>query len=269
MFGSLEDMHAKLGNIKKLNLDNNKLFSLDGLSKMYSLEQLSCTGNRLCELSDVEGVSSLPCLEYVWLKDDPLCSLLDYRTKVLELFSERAPEVTLDGIPTTSRELNTVRVLVALNKAKVQQPQRERSSRSKSASRKGATENTSSRRRQRSESIGRTLSRQEVKAMMKAEEQEELDKLNNSDHIGGDLNSSNLQTNGSESTGNETNGNGAAGTSTRTFSQMVSSGTLSNNSSRNGKGELFTACKAVKQVKSGLVMGLTGEVNIDWSALLM
>merc|ERR1712226_1586826 len=67
-----------------------------------------------------------------------------------------------------------------------------------------------------------------------------------------------------------TNGNDAAGTSTRTFSQMVSSGTSSNNNSRNGKGQLFTACKAVKQVKSGLVMGLTGEVNmIDWSALLI
>ena len=117
-FSYLEDVHTKLGNVKVLILDSNKLFSLEGLDKMYSLEkvfvhllilnllfksgkcfhlQLSCMSNRICELVDVAAISSLPCLISFHLKENPVCSVLEYRTKVLELFLDRTSEITLDG----------------------------------------------------------------------------------------------------------------------------------------------------------------------------
>ncbi|XP_010641493.1 nischarin [Fukomys damarensis] len=115
---SLEGVHTKLGNIKTLNLAGNLLESLSGLHKLYSLVNLDLSNNRIEQMEEVRSIGGLPCLEYVSLLNNPLSIIPDYRTKVLAQFGERASEVCLDSTVTTEKELDTVEVLKAIQKAK-------------------------------------------------------------------------------------------------------------------------------------------------------
>ncbi|XP_055130557.1 nischarin isoform X1 [Symphalangus syndactylus] len=115
---SLEGLHTKLGNIKTLNLAGNLLESLSGLHKLYSLVNLDLRDNRIEQMEEVRSIGSLPCLEHVSLLNNPLSIIPDYRTKVLAQFGERASEVSLDDTVTTEKELDTVEVLKAIQKAK-------------------------------------------------------------------------------------------------------------------------------------------------------
>uniref|UniRef100_A0A452QQ17 Nischarin n=1 Tax=Ursus americanus TaxID=9643 RepID=A0A452QQ17_URSAM len=115
---SLEGVHTKLGNIKTLNLAGNLLESLSGLHKLYSLVNLDLRDNRIEQMEEVRSIGSLPCLEHVALLNNPLSIIPDYRTKVLAQFGERASEVCLDSTATTEKELDTVEVLKAIQKAK-------------------------------------------------------------------------------------------------------------------------------------------------------
>uniref|UniRef100_A0A672QR93 Nischarin n=1 Tax=Sinocyclocheilus grahami TaxID=75366 RepID=A0A672QR93_SINGR len=114
----LEGVHTKLGNIKTLNLSGNQLETLSGLSKHYSLVNLDLSSNRLTQLDEIKHIGTLPCLEKLSLADNPMCIIPDYRTKVLAQFCDRASEVCLDGTTTTEKELDTVEVLKAIQKAK-------------------------------------------------------------------------------------------------------------------------------------------------------
>ncbi|XP_066527418.1 nischarin isoform X1 [Hoplias malabaricus] len=114
----LEGVHTKLGNIKTLNLAGNQLETLSGLSKLYSLVNLDLSSNRLAQLDEIKHIGTLPCLEKLSLASNPMCIFPDYRTKVLAQFCDRASEVCLDGIATTEKELDTVEVLKAIQKAK-------------------------------------------------------------------------------------------------------------------------------------------------------
>uniref|UniRef100_U3EK83 Nischarin n=1 Tax=Callithrix jacchus TaxID=9483 RepID=U3EK83_CALJA len=115
---SMEGLHTKLGNIKTLNLAGNLLESLSGLHKLYSLVTLDLRDNRVEQMEEVRSIGSLPCLEHVFLLNNPLSIIPDYRTKVLAQFGERASEVCLDDTVTTEKELDTVEVLKAIQKAK-------------------------------------------------------------------------------------------------------------------------------------------------------
>ncbi|XP_004581585.2 nischarin isoform X1 [Ochotona princeps] len=115
---SLEGVHTKLGNIKTLNLAGNLLESLSGLHKLYSLVNLDLSDNRIEQMEEVTSIGSLPCLERVALLNNPLTIIPDYRTKVLAQFGDRASEVCLDNTATTEKELDTVEVLKAIQKAK-------------------------------------------------------------------------------------------------------------------------------------------------------
>ncbi|KAF7693192.1 nischarin isoform X1 [Silurus meridionalis] len=114
----LEGVHTKLGNIKTLNLAGNQLETLSGLSKLYSLVNLDLSTNRLAQLDEIKHIGMLPCLEKLALANNPMCIIPDYRTKVLAQFCDRASEVCLDGTVTTAKELDTVEVLKAIQKAK-------------------------------------------------------------------------------------------------------------------------------------------------------
>uniref|UniRef100_A0A8C5T8I1 Nischarin n=1 Tax=Malurus cyaneus samueli TaxID=2593467 RepID=A0A8C5T8I1_9PASS len=115
---SLEGVHTKLGNIKTLNLAGNQLERLCGLNKLYSLVNLDLSNNKIEQIDEVKNIGSLPCLEKVVLSSNPLSIIPDYRTKVLAQFGDRASEVCLDNIVTTEKELDTVEVLKAIQKAK-------------------------------------------------------------------------------------------------------------------------------------------------------
>lgn len=48
-------------------------------------------------MEEVRSIGSLPCLEHVALRNNPLSIIPDYRTKVLAQFGERASEVKSGG----------------------------------------------------------------------------------------------------------------------------------------------------------------------------
>ncbi|XP_063796705.1 nischarin isoform X2 [Pseudophryne corroboree] len=115
---ALEGVHSKIGNIKTLNLSGNLLESLRGLHKLYSLVNLDLSNNNIKQVEEIQNIGNLPCLENVTLTENPLTIIPDYRTKVLAQFGDRAAEVCLDNTNTTERELDTVEVLKAIQKAK-------------------------------------------------------------------------------------------------------------------------------------------------------
>uniref|UniRef100_A0A3B3TVK4 Nischarin n=1 Tax=Poecilia latipinna TaxID=48699 RepID=A0A3B3TVK4_9TELE len=115
---SLEAAHTRLGNIKTLSLAGNHLETLSGLSKLYSLVNLDLSHNQLAQLEEIRNIGALPCLEKLNLSSNPMCIIPDYRTKVLAQFGDRAAEVSLDCRATTEKELDTVEVLKAIQKAK-------------------------------------------------------------------------------------------------------------------------------------------------------
>ncbi|KAM4021595.1 nischarin isoform 2-T2 [Anomaloglossus baeobatrachus] len=114
----LEGVHSKIGNIKTLNLSGNLLESLRGLNKLYSLVNLDLGNNKISQVDEIKNLGSLPCIETVNLTDNPVTIVPDYRTKVLAQFGDRAAEVCLDNTSTTEKELDTVEVLKAIQKAK-------------------------------------------------------------------------------------------------------------------------------------------------------
>ncbi|XP_071983606.1 nischarin isoform X2 [Engystomops pustulosus] len=115
---TLEGVHSKIGNIKTLNLSGNLLETLKGLNKLYSLVNLDLGNNKISQVDEIKNIGSLPCLETVNLTDNPVTIVPDYRTKVLTQFGDRAAEVCLDNTSTTEKELDTVEVLKAIQKAK-------------------------------------------------------------------------------------------------------------------------------------------------------
>uniref|UniRef100_A0A4W4EYC0 PX domain-containing protein n=1 Tax=Electrophorus electricus TaxID=8005 RepID=A0A4W4EYC0_ELEEL len=119
----LEGVHTKLGNIKTLNLAGNQLETLCGLSKLYSLVNLDLSSNRLAQLDEIKHIGTLPCLEKLSLASNPVCIIPDYRTRVLAQIQITTlclfgVVVSLDGTVTTEKELDTVEVLKAIQKAK-------------------------------------------------------------------------------------------------------------------------------------------------------
>ncbi|XP_056380112.1 nischarin isoform X2 [Hyla sarda] len=114
----LEGVHSKIGNIKTLNLSGNLLDNLKGLNKLYSLVNLDLSNNKISQVEEIKNIGCLPCLETVNLTDNPVTIVPDYRTKVLAQFGDRAAEVCLDSTITTEKELDTVEVLKAIQKAK-------------------------------------------------------------------------------------------------------------------------------------------------------
>ncbi|XP_033745777.1 nischarin-like isoform X3 [Pecten maximus] len=117
-FRSLDALHTKIGNLKTLILAGNKLDSLQGLSKLFSLENLDVSHNEISQMTEVLHVCKLPCLEELHMNNNPVTTVLDYRTKVLSMFMDRASEVILDDHKPSQQELDTVAVLQAIQKSK-------------------------------------------------------------------------------------------------------------------------------------------------------
>ena len=82
----LSNLDRVLGNVVTLNLSYNRIASLDGLNKLYSLEQLDLRGNLIDDPVEIAHLALLPCLERLALSPNPLSSRSDastYRVCVL------------------------------------------------------------------------------------------------------------------------------------------------------------------------------------------
>lgn len=113
-----DDLHTKLGYIVYIDLSQNKLMSLASFSKLYSLEGLDVSCNRIEKIEEVKHIGHLPCLENLRLTGNPVSTIVDYRVKVLEPFGKRAADICLDNEKPNQKELDTVSVHQALRIAR-------------------------------------------------------------------------------------------------------------------------------------------------------
>ncbi|XGW31355.1 hypothetical protein V3C99_009934 [Haemonchus contortus] len=128
---SVQHWNQLLGNLKKLILANNAIKDASGLSRMYSLEYLDLRYNAIETLESVYPLGSLPCLEALHLKGNPIRKIVEYRTRLLEGFGERSWEVKLDGKAPDDRERDTIRLRMALRRAREEKEEKERKRREK------------------------------------------------------------------------------------------------------------------------------------------
>lgn len=116
--GLPDDLHTRLGYIVYIDLSQNKLTSLASFSKLYSLEGLDVSCNRIEKIEEVKNIGHLPCLEHLRLTGNPVSTIVDYRVKVLEPFGKRAADICLDNEKPNQKELDTVSVHQALRIAR-------------------------------------------------------------------------------------------------------------------------------------------------------
>lgn len=70
------DCHLELGNLKTLKLSQNRLTSLIGFRKMYSLVTLDVSCNMIADIDEVNYVAGLPCLEEFILTANPVAGIV-------------------------------------------------------------------------------------------------------------------------------------------------------------------------------------------------
>lgn len=69
---SVENIHAVLGNLRSLKLRGNLIKGTSGLEKLFSLEDVSLSDNRIEDLKEAARLSTLPMLRRVWLSGNPV-----------------------------------------------------------------------------------------------------------------------------------------------------------------------------------------------------
>lgn len=117
------DSHLELGgNLVHLNLSQNRLTSLRGFRKMYSLVKLDVSCNSIESIEEVDYVAALPCLEELVLTGNPIAGTVDYRSRVLARFGDRCNDIYLDNEKGSAQEIDTALVLAALRQSETFSP---------------------------------------------------------------------------------------------------------------------------------------------------
>ena len=118
---SLLSFHLTLGNIATLNIANNKINSLEGIDRLLSLERVDARNNCISKYHDVRYLALLPCLEVIYLENNPLPKSIppfhySYRTQFYyELLTQHNYATstrtlpTLDGINMSADERAALR----------------------------------------------------------------------------------------------------------------------------------------------------------------
>lgn len=109
-----DSLHTKLGNVVSIDLSQNTISTLRGFERLYSLENLDISCNRISDIEDIRYVAGLPCLEHLCLTGNPVAITVDYRVKVFEHFGSRAVDIYLDNEKPTQKEMDTAFILQAL-----------------------------------------------------------------------------------------------------------------------------------------------------------
>ncbi|CAG9759451.1 unnamed protein product [Ceutorhynchus assimilis] len=109
-----DQLQTKMGNVQTLNLSQNNIVSTKGFHKLYSLQNLDLSCNKITEVEELRYLGKLPCLENLRLTGNNVSTTVDYRVRVLELFGERAKDICLDNEKPTQSELDKVSILEAI-----------------------------------------------------------------------------------------------------------------------------------------------------------
>lgn len=118
----LSNLERTIGSVKNLNLSHNQIESLDGIDKIYSLENINFSNNLINDINEMEYLSRLPCLLSLILQNNPIAELKHYRlrvyrefVKVGSLMSGNRPFPTLDKLAIKKKELKKLRKLTFMS----------------------------------------------------------------------------------------------------------------------------------------------------------
>ena len=113
-----DNLNTRLGQLIRIDISHNKVKSLVGFSKLFSLRHLNVSANRISDLECVFPVRNLPELTSLNLQSNSVTSVVDYRLKVFESFGKRCAELQLDNETPSQSEVDKVSVLMALRVAR-------------------------------------------------------------------------------------------------------------------------------------------------------
>ena len=91
---SLENIHINVGNIQILSLRHNQISKVEDLVKLYSLVKLDLSHNLIGSITEVSKLHSLPLLNSIWLSQNPIDTMKNYRWKILKIFAVRNDNVS-------------------------------------------------------------------------------------------------------------------------------------------------------------------------------
>jgi hypothetical protein len=112
----LSNLGQSLGKVTRLNLCNNEIESLDGISFIYSLERLDVSFNYINDFTEIQYLSKLPCLEIIVLEGNPIAEHINYRLLVYKEFlndgsilSSNRQLPAIDGLNMSKKEKKALR----------------------------------------------------------------------------------------------------------------------------------------------------------------
>jgi hypothetical protein len=115
----LSNLERVIGRVKKINLAHNDIESLDGLDKIYALEKVNLSFNYIDDMIEVQHLCRLPNLEAVYLADNPISELANYRLRFYREFivhgsimNGNRPFPSLDRVDISKRERKKLRKLM-------------------------------------------------------------------------------------------------------------------------------------------------------------
>ena len=83
---SVARLFEVLGNVRSLNLSNNRIQYTAGLEKLLALEHLDLSANLISSTDEVRRLGILPCLQTLSLDGNPISTVAGYRDTVFSFF---------------------------------------------------------------------------------------------------------------------------------------------------------------------------------------
>ncbi|KAJ3131973.1 hypothetical protein HDU90_007635 [Geranomyces variabilis] len=101
---SISDAGDSLRNVSVLLLKNNALENLLGVESLARLKCLDVSENKIWDVYEVGRLAVLMDVAEIWIADNPLTKLPNYRINIYTYFKERALRLLLDGTSPSAAE---------------------------------------------------------------------------------------------------------------------------------------------------------------------
>lgn len=107
-----DSLNAISNTLQTLDISGNGISQLSPFYVLYNLTKFLCNDNNISDISEAEGIVSLPLLEEVNFMRNPMCSLRHYRDYIIGAASESL--TILDDVPICNRHLVAIKGLQKL-----------------------------------------------------------------------------------------------------------------------------------------------------------